>query len=66
MAVIGWLICSPLIVIAACRIGKPTSKWAREKYQYDPMKLEVSKMRFPKEAYLMKQLATTDQTAQVA
>jgi hypothetical protein len=59
MAVCGWLLFTPLIVIAACRIAKPNSSWAREKYQYDPIKANVSQMRFPKEAYMLKQLTET-------
>jgi hypothetical protein len=61
MMILGWLFFSPLIVIAACRIAKPTSDWARERYQFDPLKATLSKTRFPKEAIIVKYLA--DETA---
>jgi len=60
MMIIGWLVCSPLIYIAAARIAKPTSEFARKNYVYEPMKMEVSKIRFPKEAYIIKQLEETN------
>src|SRR5215471_8836890 len=53
MMVCGWILFTPLIYIGASRIAKPNSKWAREKYHYDPMKSELSKMRFPKERWIM-------------
>jgi|SRR5215831_8016211 len=61
MMILGWIFFAPLIVIAACRIAKPTSKWARERYQYDPLKAMLSKARFPTEAIIVKYLA--DETA---
>jgi len=61
MMVCGWLLFSPLIYIGASRIAKPNSKWAREKYLHDPMKSQVSRMRFPKETYMMDQLASNQQ-----
>jgi len=64
MMVLGWLFCSPLIIVAACRIAKPTSAWAREKYvMFDEYKLKVAEMRFPKEAYIMKQLSQLAESA---
>ena len=59
MMVCGWLFFTPLLVIGAIRIAKPNSKWAREKYTFDPMKSEMSKMRFPKEWLVMNGLPTT-------
>jgi len=58
MMLVGWLIFSPLIVIGAIRIAKPNSKWAREKYTFDTVKQEISKMRFPKEWLVMNHLST--------
>ena len=57
MMILGWVLCTPLIVIAAIRIAKPNSGWATRKYkQVDPMKWHVSVSRFPKEAYVLEQL----------
>ena len=56
MMVCGWLLFTPLIVIAACRIAKPTSSWARERYHYDPLKAMLSKTRFPKESWIIERL----------
>jgi len=56
MMILGWVLFTPLIFIAAIRIAKPNSGWALGKYQFDPMKQHVSMARFPKEAYVMKQL----------
>jgi hypothetical protein len=60
MVLLGWLLFTPLIFIAAWRIGKPNSSWARKNYgtldrPFDPLKLAISSSRFPKEAYLLQQ-----------
>lgn len=65
MTVCGWLFFNPLIVIAACRIAKPTSSWARKNYQHDPLKQSMSMARFPKEAYYIDALAKS-KAAEVA
>ena len=61
MMICGWLLFTPLIYIGASRIAKPNSKWARENYLHDPMKSEIAKMRFPKETFLMQQIAAHDE-----
>lgn len=53
MIVMGWLLSGIILYCGAIRIAKPNSQWARDKYQYDPMKLELAKMRFPKERWMM-------------
>jgi len=58
MMVCGWLLFTPLIYIGACRIAKPNSKWAREKYTFDPAKQQMSKIRFPQEWLVMNHLSS--------
>lgn len=66
MMIVGWLLFTPCIIIAACRIAKPNSSFAHENYgDFNPMKAKLAEMRFPKEAYLMKQLAQTANVTQL-
>jgi hypothetical protein len=60
MVILGWLLFTPCVYIAACRYAKPNSSWARKNYQYDPVKLQMSKMRFPKETYLLNLVAAQE------
>lgn len=61
MMVVSWFLCTPLIIVGACRIAKPNSSFAWKNYgEIDPMKQKISEMRFPKETYLMRQLSNAD------
>lgn len=56
MMVAGWVCFTPLIYIGAARIAKPNSKWAKERYEWEPFKNDMAMARFPKEAWIIKRL----------
>ena len=65
MAVCGWILFTPLLLIGAIRIAKPTSSWYA-RYEREPWKMAASQTRFPKQAYeleLRKQLTAAEPTS---
>lgn len=45
MALVGWLLCSPVVYVGAIRLAKPWSSWAY-RYGREPWKMEEAERRF--------------------
>ncbi len=49
----------PIALVTACRLARPTSWWARRKYDDQPEKLEKAKQRYKGEDKVVKPEAMT-------
>jgi lysyl-tRNA synthetase class 2 len=50
MGWLGFFLCTPLVWIAALRIARPSSAWAKKHYADNPHKMGLARERFGREA----------------
>jgi hypothetical protein len=63
-AVLGFLFFGPAIIIGACRLAKPDSKWAADHYfGTDAPKMAKARVRFPENAAAMDAITPTPTSA---